>query len=347
MIDPKTVGIVSLGMYLPETVMTSKEIAEQSGLPERVVRDKLGIHQKHISDPNIHPNQMAVFAAKDCLSKCNVDPKEIDVILCTTEEWREYLLWTSGIDIAYEIGATNAWGMDIHMRCATTIAAMKTAKSLMADNDDINTVLIAGGYRISDFIDFNNLNTSFLFNIGAGAGAMIMKKGHPENQVLGSHLICDGYMSKHVLVPASGTIQHPTDEKVKNRDFFFDLVEPQLMKNRLNEVTMDNWMECVDQALVKSSENPDALLTRENIDFLNLVLIKPSAHKVMLNQLGLSEDQSVYLNNVGHIGEQDSILNMIYGAKEGKLKDGDLMAVVGAGIGYVWGATCIRWGEAA
>lgn len=344
MSNHESVGIVSLGMYLPDTVMTSAEIAEQSGLPEWVVRDKLGIHQKHISDPNIHPNQMAVYAAKDCLSKCDIDPKEIDVILCTTEEWREYLLWTSGIDIAYEIGAINAWGMDIHMRCATTIAAMKTAKSLMAGNDDINTVMIAGGYRISDFIDLKNIRTSFIFNIGAGAGAMILKKGHPENHVLGSHLISDGYMSKHVVVPASGTIQHPTDEKVKNRDFFFDLVEPELMKDRLNDVTMDNWMECVDQALAKSSQDSKPELTRENLDFLNLVLIKPSAHKDMLKQLELTEEQSVYLNNVGHIGEQDSILNMIYGEKEGKLKDGDLMAVVGAGIGYVWGAACVRWG---
>ncbi len=347
MSSQKSVGIVSLGMYLPDTIMTSAEIAEQSGLPEWVVREKLGIHQKHISDPKIHPNQMAVYAAKNCLSKCDIDPKEIDVILCTTEEWREYLLWTSGIDIAYEIGAVNAWGMDIHMRCATTIAAMKTAKSLMAGNDDINTVMIAGGYRISDFIDLKNIRTSFIFNIGAGAGAMILKKGHPENHVLGSHLISDGYMSKHVVVPASGTIQHPTDEKVKNRDFFFDLVEPELMKDRLNDVTMDNWMECVDQALAKSSQDSKPELTRENLDFLNLVLIKPSAHKDMLKQLELTEEQSVYLNNVGHIGEQDSILNMIYGEKEGKLKDGDLMAVVGAGIGYVWGAACVRWGACA
>lgn len=340
------IGIVGAGMYLPEDVITSTEIAERSGLPEWVIKEKLGIHQKHIGSPDIHPNQMAVFAAKNCLEKCDYDPKKVDVILCTTEEWREYLLWTSGIDIAYEIGATNAWGMDIHMRCATTIAAIKTAQSLMKDNDDINTVLIAGGYRISDFINYKNTNTSFLFNIGAGAGALLLKKGHSQNQVLGSHLMSDGYMSKHVVVPASGTLQHPTDKAVDEKKFYFDLVEPELMKNRLNEVSMKNWLHCIDNALDKSGHiEGGKSLSRNDLDFLNLVLIKPSAHKDMLSHLGLTLDQAVYLSTIGHIGEQDSILNIIFGEKDGKLKNGDLMAIVGAGIGYVWGAACVRWGD--
>ena len=75
-------------------------------------------------------------------------------------------------------------------------------------------VLIGGGYGISEFIDFKNLDTSFLFNIGAGAGAMILKRDWPENRVLGNHMICDGSMSRHVIIPASGTVQHPTDQAV-------------------------------------------------------------------------------------------------------------------------------------
>ena len=118
-------GIVSTGMYLPETVMTAEEISEESGLPLWVVKEKLGINQKHVPTPGIHPNAMAVEAGKQAIGKAGIDPKEIDVLLCTTEEWKEYNLWTAGIDLAYELGATNAWGMDLHMRCATTIAALK------------------------------------------------------------------------------------------------------------------------------------------------------------------------------------------------------------------------------
>jgi 3-oxoacyl-[acyl-carrier-protein] synthase-3 len=111
------------------------------------------------------------------------------------------------------------------------------------------------------------------------------------------------------------------------------------MKERLNEVSMENWMHCIDAALEKSGN-----YTRADLGFLNMVLIKPSAYRDMLQRLGLDEGQGVYNAEIGHIGEQDSIINIIKGVEQARLKDGDLMAIVGAGIGYVWGATCVRWG---
>jgi len=338
-------GIVSTGTWFPETYVTAAEIAEQSGLPEWVVREKLGIERKFVADPSVHPNQMAVHAARKAIDRAEIDPAEIDVVLCTTEEWREYLLWTTAIDLAYEIGASRAWGVDIHTRCATTIAALKMARSLMADDPGINTILIGGGYAVSHFIDFSDIDTSFLFNIGAGAGALIVKRDWPENRVLGDHLIADGSMSRHVIVPCSGTVQHPTDEAVMSGGFKFRLVEPEAMKKRLGEVSIDNWLTCVDVALGKSGRKRDgSSYTRADIDFFNMSLVKPSAHRELLEHLGLSEEQSVYMSNVGHIGEQDAIINIEAGLEQGRLKPGDTMAIIAAGIGYVWGGAIVQWG---
>ena len=350
--QPPTVGIASIGAYSPEGVLTAADIAERSGYPEWVIRDKFGITQKHVAGPDDQPNEMGIKAALDCLSQTDIQPEEIDVVLCTTEEWREYTLWTSGIHLAYEIGATNAWAMDVHTRCATTVGAMKMAKDMMIADPEINTVLIAGGYRVSDFINFQNPRTTFLWNIGSGGGAMLLRKNHPRNHVLGSHLIADGYMSKHVIVPASGTIQFPNPQAmaapqgVTETDFYFDLVEPDLMKDRLNAVSMDNWVKCVDEALRKSGPRPDgAPYSKADLDFLNMVLIKPSGHKEMLERLGLTEEQSVYLHDIGHTGEQDAMFGIREGLKQGRLKDGNLMSIVAAGIGYVWAAGIVRWGE--
>jgi 3-oxoacyl-[acyl-carrier-protein] synthase III len=339
------IGIVATGTYLPEKVITAAEIAAESGLPEWVVRDKMGITQKHVAGPDDHPNQMAVWAARACLEKTDIKPEEIDVVLCTTEEWKEYILWTAGVNLAYEIGATRAWGLDLHMRCATTVGALKMARDMMIADPDVNTVLIAGGYRVGDFINFKNHRTSFLFNIGAGAGAILLRRGYPRNHLLGSHLISDGYMSNHVIVPASGTKQFPTDQAVSEGGFLFDLVEPEAMKSRLNEVSMDNWVRCVDEALRKSGPRPDGQpYSRADLDFLNILLIKPSGHREMLERLGLTEEQSVYLGHIGHVGEQDGIFGIEEGLRTGRLQDGHLMAMIAAGIGYVWGASIIRWG---
>lgn len=341
------VGIVAAGAWLPSSVLTAAEIAAATGLEEWVIRDKLGITRKHVAGPDDHPNEMALRAAQDCLAKTDIRADEIDVVLCTTEEWREYLLWTSGIDLAHRLGATRAWAMDIHMRCCTTLAAIRTAKDMMAGNPDVRTVLIAGGYAVSHFIDFRNPRTSFLWNIGAGAGALLLRRDWPRNRVLGSQLISDGSMSRHVVVPASGTLEHPTDRAVAEGRFRFDLVEPEAMKQRLAEVSMANWLRCVDGALERSGPGHGGRpLGRADVDFLNMILVKPSAHREMLAHLGLDEERSVYLGDIGHIGEQDTILSILEGERTGRLRDGDLMLMVAAGIGYVWGAACVRWGPA-
>jgi 3-oxoacyl-[acyl-carrier-protein] synthase-3 len=333
-----SVGIVGMGMYLPENVVSAEEIANESGLPEWVVREKLGIHEKRMAGPEDHPNQMAIWAAEDCLADSSTRPEDIDVVLCTTEEWKEYIQWSAGIDLAYQIGATRAWGMDLHMRCCTTVSALKIAKDMMVNDPEINTVLIGGGYRVGDLVNLKNTSTSFAFNIGSGAGAILLRKNWPRNHVLGTHLITDGSLSKNILIPASGTVQFPTDEAVAQGLFSINLFDGEEMKARLNAVSLDNWMRCIDEALRKSGYE------RGDINFLNMIHMKASAYKDMLQRLNLTETQSVYNEFYGHIGEQDSIINMIEGVKLGRLKDGDLMVIVAAGVGYVWGATCVKWG---
>ena len=118
------------------------------------------------------------------------------------------------------------------------------------------------------------------------------------------------------------------------------------MKDRLNAVSMDNWITCIDQALRKSGRRPDGQpYTQADIDFLDILLIKPSGHREMLDRLGLKEDQSVYLGDYGHTGEQDMMFGLVEGLRQGRLKDGDLVAMVAAGIGYVWAAGIVRWGS--
>ena len=67
-------------------------------------------------------------------------------------------------------------------------------------------------------------------------------------------------------------------------------------------------------------------------------------YEYMLKEMGLTPAQSVYLDEYGHVGQIDQMISIAEGVKQGKLKDGTVMAVIAAGIGYVWGATIIRWG---
>ncbi len=335
MIHPP-IGLVAAGSYVPETVITAAEIAARTGIPEVIIRDKFGIAQKPIPGPDDHSNAMALWAAQDALARGGVAAGQIDLVLCTTEEWKEYPLWTAGIKLAHDLGARRAWAIDVQMRCGTTMAAMKMAKAMMIAEPDINTVLIAGGYRNVDFVDYANPRARFLINLSAGGGALLLQKNFARNPLLGSSVITDGSFSLDVVVPVGGTMEALTaDNRAR---FFLDVTDPEGMKARLDERSMQNFLKVIDDALAQSGH------TRADIDFLNILHMKRSAHDFVLRELGLRDEQSFYLSEYGHMGQQDQPLAIQKGLETGRLKDGDLMVMVAAGIGYAWSASVVRWG---
>ena len=336
------VGIVGTGVYLPKGVMTSAEIAEKTNgvWAESAVREKLGIRQKLIpADPGTDGTQeMGALAALDCLKNTGIDPKDIDVILCIGEEWKEYPLTTSALYIQDRIGAVNAWGIDVQNRCCTCVSAMKIAKDMLLADDEINTVLVAGGYRNSDFLDYTDRNMSMMYNLGAGGGAILLQKNLGKNLLLGSHIISDGSLARTAGVRIGGTAEPITCKNVDEAYKSLRLFEPEKMKKRLNEVSAGNWVTCIEKSLEKSS------LTLKDLDYLAILHIKRSGHLGMLKDLGLTEDQAIYLEDYGHIGQIDQILSLHLALGQGKVKDGSVACMLAAGIGYVWAANIIKWG---
>jgi len=333
------VGVLGIGTYIPDEFMTAGEIsaATRGVWSEEAVISKLGIVKKPVTS-TIGTQEMGYLAAKACVENADIDPKEIDVILCMGEEYKEYPLTTSALYIQDKIGAVNAWGIDVQNRCCTTVSAMKIAKDMLVADDDIDTILIAGGYRNGDFIDYTDSNVSFMFNLSAGGGAILLRKNLEKNLLLGSHIIADASINRTAGVEIGGQVKPITAENVDEAKKSLRLMDAETMKNRLNEVSMNNWYKCIDMAFEKSN------MTKEQMDYLSILHIKPSGHDAMLKHLGLSPEQSIYLSDYGHIGQVDQILSLELALKEGKVKDGSVVCMLSAGIGYVWAASVIKWG---
>ncbi len=332
------VGIVEVGTYVPASFISAAEIARRSGIPEEVLITRFGIERKPVPGPDDHTNAMAIRAARDALERSGTRPEEIDVVLCTTEEWKEYPLWTAGIKLAYDLGARRAWAIDVQLRCGTTIAALQLARGLMAADPGVETVLIAGGYRNGDLVDYANPRSRFLIGLSCGGGALILRRGHSRNHLLGTSIITDGAFSLDVIVPAGGTVEPLTPRALEARRNCIDVPDPEGMKRRLDAVSLPNFLAVIDDALARSGK------TRADIGYLNLLHMKRSAHRAILEALGLREDQSCYLSDLGHIGQQDQMFLIRRGLELGRLRDGDLMVMVAAGIGYAWAAACVAWG---
>ena len=281
---------------------------------------------------------MGAKAALNCLKNTGFDPKKIDVVLCIGEEWKEYPLTTSACYIQDIIGATNAWAIDVQNRCCTCVSAMKMAADMLIADKNTNAILICGGYRNGDFVDYTDKNMSMMYNLSAGGGALIMQKNYGKNLLLGSKIISDGSLARTAGVVIGG-IAHPFNkDNIEEGYKSLRLIEPQKMKDRLNEVSMPNWYKCIDDSLFQAG------LTRKDIGYLDVLHMKRSGHKGLIAELGVSPEKTIYLEEYGHIGQIDQILSLELGLQQGKVKEGTVVCMIAAGIGYVWSANVIRWG---
>lgn len=329
-------GIMSTGTYVPEGRMTSAELAEASGLPEHVVREKLGIHQMPIPGPDDHTCAMGAQAAQRAIEKAGIDPLEIDAIISVSEEYKEHPLMVSGIKIQQLVGARNAWAIDVAQRCCTTIAALKLAQGVMLADDSVDTILLAGGYRNGDLIDYANPRVRFMFSLAAAGGALILRRNHPENVLGAVSLISDGDFADDVHVPAGGTVQPVRPEHIGTQAMMLDVIDPQGMKARLAERSHPNFMKVIHQAAERSGFDA--------VDYCGLLHMKRSAHRAVLAELGLEETNSVYLEDYGHMGQLDPIFCLELGAASGRLKPGHRVVLASAGVSYAWGAAALTWG---
>lgn len=328
-------GITGLGVYLPEARHDADHIAVASGLPEWVVREKLGINSKPVPGDHDQPTAMGVRAAQEALRMAGRDPADVDVVISITEEYKEYPVWTAGIKLAHDLGAVNAYAYDIGQKCGTSVLALKQARDLLRADEHVNTVLVAGGYRNGDLIDYTDENVRFMYNLGAGAAAAVIERRPGLGRLLDAAVRTDGSFSLDVLVPVGGTVEPVNHSNVDN--FRLQVPDPAGMKARLEQKSLDNFVVVVNEAVRRSG------FKTTDIAYLAMLHVKPSAHRYLLEKLGLRADQSIYLSDYGHIGQVDQILSLKLAAEQGRLRPGDLVVLVAAGVGYVWNALCLQW----
>ena len=167
---------------------------------------------------------------------------------------------------------------------------------------------------------------------------MILRKNYGKNLLLGTHIMTDGSLARTAGVKYGGT-EHPiTAENLDQAYKSLQIFDVEFMKNRLNEVSMPNWVHCIDRAFEKSN------LGKEELGYLAVLHFKRSMNEYMLETLGLTHDQTTYLSDYGHLGQVDQILSLHLGLEAGKVTDGTVISMIAAGIGYAWAANVIRWG---
>lgn len=332
------IGIRGIGTYLPSTFMTAKDISAATGIPEDVIATKFGVVRKPVAGPEDTPSAMGIAAARRALSDAGVDASSIDLVIWNGGQHKDYPCWLAGMKVAHVIGADRAWSFDMEAMCGSMMVAFSVARGMMLADRRLRRVLIVSGYRNGDLIDLSVPETRFMLDIGAAGSAVVLEAGYSRNIVRGYAFKGDGSFSEECVVPVLGASKWPPSGE-DTAKMHFMVRDGESFKTKLNERTMPNFYSVIRESLDESG------LTQSDIDYLAILHFKRSAHDAVLQELGLREDQTTYLDQYGHLGQNDQVLSVQLGLKAGKIKEGDNIVMVGAGLGFVWASAVVTWGR--
>jgi 3-oxoacyl-[acyl-carrier-protein] synthase III len=329
------IGIEETSVYFPKDVETAATLAEKTGIPESVIIEKFGLYEKHVADQTMHASDMAIEAAKNILAK--VDPLSIDVVIYFGSPHKDYYVWSSAPKISYELGTRNAYAFEIMNVSSCFPIALKVAKDMLNSDRSIENILLVGGCKESQILDYSNKRSRFMFNFADGGASALVKRGASKSEILESAIITDGSFHNDVRVPAGGSVHFASYVTVENRQHYIDVTDPLRMKEKLDPVSVPNFHKVIKQSLEKSG------LSVEDIQLLLPLHTKRSMLRELLDGLNLSDDQAIYLDHYGHMSALDPCIGLHFACEQGKLKNGDIAVAVSAGTGYTWAATVIKW----
>ena len=247
-----------MAVSLPDQTRTSAEIAARAGLRLDYVEDFLGIKQVYIPGSDDHPCAMGVRAARLALKRAQIEPEEIDLILYVGSDYKEHVSWTAGLKLQKDLGAKAAVAFDVSQTCTGLMLGLRMASAMMQCEPQYRTVLLAGGQRTTDHVNYSDPLTHFLLNTSAGGGAMVLGRGDGGiARLLETHLITDGTACEDILVYAGGS-KHPlTDDRPDSALGYMALRDPISVGQTVASSLIANTVECVRSAVAKKRSSDE------------------------------------------------------------------------------------------
>lgn len=333
------VGILGTSVYLPEQWTSAAELETLCGIPEQVLIERFGLQGKHRAASSEHVTDLGCRAAQQLLKEQGIDPSSIDAVVYFGSTYKNYPVWQAAPRIAWELGCTRAFAVELDYVSCGSLVALRMVPSLMRDDPDVRTALLVGASCESRLLDYSNPRSRFMFNFGDGAVAALLVREQPANQILRTAMMTDGSFSRHVKVPAGGSVLPASHDTVDRHLHHMDVEDPDIMRQRLDEVSRDNFVRVAKEAVGRSG------FSLSDVAFVCPIHMKRSMHLALLESLEVPEDRALYTQDVGHLSGVDNLLSLDRLARSGRLHDGDLVLMIAAGTGYTWAATVVRWGE--
>jgi 3-oxoacyl-[acyl-carrier-protein] synthase-3 len=324
-----TAAISAVGKYVPEYVLTNKELESYVETNDEWITSRTGIKERRIlKGEGLGTSFMAIKASEDLIKKSNIDPKEIDLVIVATAT-PDLPIASTAAYVATEIGATNAFGYDLQAACSSFLYGMSTASAYIASGR-YKKVLLIGADKMSSIIDYSDRATCIIF--GDGAGAVLFE---PNNNGLGlqdEYLRSDGIGRDFLRIEAGGSQMPTTAETVANKKHFVYQEGKTVFK-----YAVSNMADVAEKMLTRNN------LTEPDIQWLvahqaNKRIIEATAKRV-----GVPAEK-VMINIHKYGNTTSATLPLLLADYESQLKKGDNLIFAAFGGGFTWGAAYLKWG---
>lgn len=323
-----TAAITAVGSYVPDFVLSNQVLETLVDTNDEWITTRTGIKERRLlKEEGKGTSFMAIKAAQNLLEKANLDPKDIDLVIMATAT-PDMPVASTGVYVATQIGATNAFAFDLQAACSSFLYGMSVASAYIASGK-YKKVLLIGSDKMSSIIDYTDRATCIIF--GDGAGAVLFE---PNTEGLGLQdeiLKSDGIGREFLKIEAGGSILPASEETVKNKQHFVFQDGKTVFK----------------YAVSGMADVSEKIMERNNLshDDINWLVAHQANRRIIdatANRMGL--DEAKVLINIQKYGNTTSAtLPLLLSDFENQLKKGDNIIFAAFGGGFTWGAIYLKW----
>ena len=279
------------------------------------IRTRTGIEERRIAAEDEKTSDMAVAAARRAMEDANIEPEDLDMILVATVT-PDQAFPTVSCMIQEKLGAFNACAMDISAACAGFMYGLVTGKQFI-EAGTYKHVLVIGVEKLSGITDWDDRNTAVLF--GDGAGAAVVGPVSDDKGILSFELGADGRGGKHLYLDEK-------DHTIMNGREVFKFAVRQMGESSVNVIEKRDYPKRMSTFGAAPSQHPD--------------------HGSGARTFGASgRKMSKTVHKYGNTSAASIPISLVEELEAGKIKDGDVIVMVGFGGGLTWGAIAMRWGR--
>ncbi|HEX8354500.1 MAG TPA: ketoacyl-ACP synthase III [Pyrinomonadaceae bacterium] len=324
--------ITGTGSYVPEKVLTNADLGRMLGEDvDEFVSGVLGIRERHVCGDDESTADLAERAARRALEGAGVAAQELDLIVVATDT-PEYVSPATSVVVQHRLNAKRAGTFDLNSACAGFVTALDAASKYVISDASYRNVLVVGAYAMSKFLDWSDKKTATIF--ADGAGAVVLRASEDRPGFLASRLVADGGYHDHMGIYAGGA-RMPVTEDVLREGVWSKL---RFAKKYPSEVNTEGWPAIVGDVLAKAG------LTQDDVALFLFTQVNLSTIKVVMEKMGLPWERThTVMGKWGYTGSACIPMVLDDAAREGKLRDGDVVVMCASGGGLNMACAAFRW----